>query len=329
MFNLFNKKQPRGLVAPDPTDPRDYQLAELQPEAVDLPDTYLLRDKMIPIGRQNYGSCTAWASTAVKEYWDSEQHGKIVDLSEKFVYHNTKKISQLWSIEGDYLRNAVKSVVKFGAPLTKYWPDTRDGSWEKYVKNEPPKEIYEKAEKYKGGSYWSVEDELEPIRQAIYKNKAPVALGLAWYDSYHNTENGGKLPMPSSDKPGGHAIACVGWENEKLWFRNSWGTSYGDDGYFYVPFNEFDFHAWWNPWIMLDLEEEDLVGWVAGKYLEEADVKFQKGDLVRPTVDALNVRALADLQSKQISQVSDEHDLEIIGGPEYSDGYYWYRIKKL
>lgn len=46
----------------------------------------------------------------------------------------------------------------------------------------------------------------------------------------------GRLPLPiSSDKEQshGHAVAVVGWDDcgESLYFRNSWGTSWGENGY--------------------------------------------------------------------------------------------------
>jgi C1A family cysteine protease len=38
---------------------------------------------------------------------------------------------------------------------------------------------------------------------------------------------------------GGHAVLLVGYDKTKKVFiaRNSWGTSWGDSGYFYIPFN--------------------------------------------------------------------------------------------
>ena len=37
---------------------------------------------------------------------------------------------------------------------------------------------------------------------------------------------------------GGHAIAAVGYDDDKEYFivRNSWGTEWGDNGYCYIPY---------------------------------------------------------------------------------------------
>jgi C1A family cysteine protease len=46
--------------------------------------------------------------------------------------------------------------------------------------------------------------------------------------------------MPSFDEHvlGGHAVTAVGFDDSKNLFtvRNSWGTSEGDQGYFYMPY---------------------------------------------------------------------------------------------
>ena len=38
---------------------------------------------------------------------------------------------------------------------------------------------------------------------------------------------------------GGHAVCAVGYDDAKQWFivRNSWGASWGDHGYFYMPYD--------------------------------------------------------------------------------------------
>ena len=124
---MFRKKYKYtfGVLSKDPTDIRDYQLANIQ-ALVKLPEEFDLRDKMSPVGRQNYGSCTSWGATAVKEYLDNKEYGKVINLSEKFVYHNTKKISGLWNNQGDYVRNALKSICDYGAPLLEDYPDIRE-----------------------------------------------------------------------------------------------------------------------------------------------------------------------------------------------------------
>lgn len=37
----------------------------------------------------------------------------------------------------------------------------------------------------------------------------------------------------------GHAVAVVGYNQDSLIIKNSWGYSYGEYGYWYLPFNDF------------------------------------------------------------------------------------------
>lgn len=38
---------------------------------------------------------------------------------------------------------------------------------------------------------------------------------------------------------GGHAVSCIGWTDDSLIIRNSWGPSWGDRGYTYMRFDDF------------------------------------------------------------------------------------------
>jgi len=55
-----------------------------------------------------------------------------------------------------------------------------------------------------------------------------------------NVTRTGIVPIPNAnEKPiGGHAAMAVGYDDSKecLIVRNSWGTSWGEKGYFYLPY---------------------------------------------------------------------------------------------
>ena len=330
-MNIFRRRRKYaiGLLAQDPIDVRDYQLAEIQAPLGDaeMPIEYNLRNEMTPVGRQNWGTCTAWSACAVKEFWDSKEAQSIIDLSEKFVYHNTKKISGLWGMQGDMLSNALKSICTYGAPETKDYPDIKETSWEKYVKAEPSNDIYEKAKKYKGLTYWTVHKGLSEIKSAIYTNKCPVAIGMKWYPSFYKTGKDGRLPLPSGDAYGGHAVSCIGWTRDKLWFKNSWGTSFGDNGYFYVPVADFSKYDIWNAKVLLDINTEGLEGWVANKYLETK--AYKTGTAVSPTT-SLRLRSEATTNSDIVKTLPKGTKCRILNDEVVAaNGYNWQKIKLL
>jgi C1A family cysteine protease len=47
-----------------------------------------------------------------------------------------------------------------------------------------------------------------------------------------------KVPSPSEPLIGGHSVCLVGYDDAKQTFKfiNSWGPTWGDHGYGYLPF---------------------------------------------------------------------------------------------
>jgi C1A family cysteine protease len=70
----------------------------------------------------------------------------------------------------------------------------------------------------------------------------PFVSGIAVYQSFETIETAhtGIIPLPGKAEAllGGHAILVVGYDLTKQHFicRNSWGSEWGDKGYFYLPF---------------------------------------------------------------------------------------------
>lgn len=71
------------------------------------------------------------------------------------------------------------------------------------------------------------------LKQAILCN-GPVLIALPVYDSSRNDFWNGAEPE------GGHCVAVVGYDKNGFIIRNSWGRSYGRNGYWTLPYNEFN-----------------------------------------------------------------------------------------
>jgi cathepsin B len=83
----------------------------------------------------------------------------------------------------------------------------------------------------------------EEIKMAIY-HWGPVATGFNVYSNFLNDYDGTTIYMgpTETDTPqGGHAIRILGWGEEKgvpyWWCANSWGVSWGLQGYFKMMIN--------------------------------------------------------------------------------------------
>lgn len=79
------------------------------------------------------------------------------------------------------------------------------------------------------------------LKYAIYAN-GPCVGGLPVY----NTSVDKFWDKTKGDYLGGHAIAIVGWTEDGFIIRNSWGASYGHEGYAVIPYKEINrfFELW-------------------------------------------------------------------------------------
>lgn len=78
---------------------------------------------------------------------------------------------------------------------------------------------------------FSLEDALKALSQT------PMITGLNWYNSMFSPNAMGYVRVDtSSGLAGGHEIEVVGYDNTlgMVKFANSWGTSWGQNGYFYL-----------------------------------------------------------------------------------------------
>ena len=84
------------------------------------------------------------------------------------------------------------------------------------------------------------------LKQAIILN-GPCIGGLPVYDD--NAWEFWKNKYDGSFK-GGHAISIVGYNKEGFIIRNSWGKGYGDNGYYILPYE--DFNNFYEIWTIID-----------------------------------------------------------------------------
>lgn len=327
-FNRNKYKYPLGVIGKDYTDSRDYMLSAVQPLGI-VPDSFCLRDQMTSVQLQFWGTCTSHSADGVKEFQEKVEYGKEVKLSQRFVYYNTKVISGLWNDEGDYLRNALAALQKYGVPIEELFPDSADSNWLNYVKKQPSTTVYEAALIHKSGNYFRVNCDPDAFHSAIFQNKIPLATGMPWYSNYKVGPTG-KLPLPIGDSVGGHAVVYAGYENGQEWFRNSWGPSWGCNGYFYILTEEFIRYQIWDAWIILDLPNilPKIGGWVAQKYISRFGDSFKPGDLIFPNVLSLNMRSVP---MGEILKVIHPTDKAIIvadekNGQQVGD-YSWWKIQ--
>ena len=220
---------------PDKLDSRDYKYqltTKTSPNIVDL------RSYCSPIENQgDLGSCTGQAIAGAIELLN-KRNGNYRDISRLFIYYYERLILGTVNYDsGAYIRDGIKATNKYGASLESYWPYDI-----KKYRYEPIIEAKNDALNRKVTRYERVAD-LEGFIDAL-SNGYPIIMGFNVYTSFisSNVARTGVMPYPNTKREkllGGHAVLIVGYNKSKkvLIARNSWGTNWGDGGYFYMPFN--------------------------------------------------------------------------------------------
>ena len=219
----------------DKPDNRDYKYSLTTPTT---PNTIDLRPYCSPIENQgNLGSCTGQAIAGAIELLN-KRNGKHKDISRLFIYYYERLLLGTVNYDsGAYIRDGIKATNHYGASLESHWPYNI-----KKFRQEPIKEAKEDALNRKVTRYERIED-FNGCIDAL-SNGYPVIIGFHVYTSFMSTTvaRTGNMPYPNTRRErllGGHAVLLVGYNKSKkvLIARNSWGTNWGDKGYFYMPFD--------------------------------------------------------------------------------------------
>jgi len=220
---------------PDKLDTRDYKYT-VTPKA--SPNSVDLRSYCSPIENQgSLGSCTGQAIAGAIELLN-KRNRKPTDVSRLFIYYYERLLLGTVNYDsGAYIRDGIKATNHYGASLESYWPyDIRK------FRQEPISEAKTDALNRKVTRYERVND-FNGCIDAL-SNGYPVVMGFRVYESFMSTSvaKTGRMPYPNTKRErllGGHAVLLVGYDKTRKVFivRNSWGTNWGDKGYFYMPFD--------------------------------------------------------------------------------------------
>jgi hypothetical protein len=248
-FLNIAKKEHEGHTlncGPSFPDVRDYKLNKIltcasTPVEVDyrsiMPDVF---------DQGTRGSCVACAATrTVKEYQEVKQGDNPANgLSPAFLYSICKQLDGSATTEGTTLKIAMQALQKYGVCTEDLMPYSELSSLiEPNVPTPTTKQLSE-ALLYKIKNYAQICSVLDTDRSSLLSTMrtalqtiGPFAIALLVCSNFKPDANY-NIPLPEGSIEGGHAIGIVGDQPSKSRFiiRNSWGKTWGLNGYAYLPY---------------------------------------------------------------------------------------------
>ena len=188
-------------------------------------------------------TATAHAVVGMLEYFQLRSHGDSARLSSWFVYRSACQLLAEQQPETIDFRTLMKAVRNFGAPAARFWHAESDSA-----ADDPPGFLYSLVDKYRELLYVRLDpanqtgtETLELVRTLLAAG-FPVVFGLGLPES---ALSGGPIPYrPVFEQVvRGHALLAVGFDDRHLestrgalLVRNCWGSSWGEDGYGWLPY---------------------------------------------------------------------------------------------
>lgn len=218
-----NKKTPKKTTY----QPLLETLTTTLPESVDLRH----QDNSVPIYNQgSYNSCTANALAAAYAFITNSPGSATFNPSRLFIYYNqTSMEGTVGQNQGASIEDGVYVINCAGVCPESFWPYTN-----------PLDKTPSTAAKTSGCNYPGIltnqiynTSDINAIKTALSQNQ-PIVFGLAIDQNSFEKASGGYISMPGN-LTGLHAVMAVGYNSDYIIFRNSWGSSWGDKGYGYLP----------------------------------------------------------------------------------------------
>lgn len=226
----------RHSCRPSRPDNRDwvYQVARVpERNAVDLREW----DSRVE-DQKTLGSCVGQAVSGAYEMLLKRNYSSnYVELSPLFVYYNARLNEESTELDvGTTIRSALSAVKSRGICTEELWPYNT----EKFDVR-PSSEAYTDGRKRTLENYRSLYG-IPSIVSALNNNR-PVVIGMSVYTGFFDlNKDDAVVKMPTNrftEYYGEHAVYLVGYDKDKkqLLAKNSFGSEWGENGYFWIPYN--------------------------------------------------------------------------------------------
>jgi C1A family cysteine protease len=217
------------------------------------------------------GTCTANAAAGLVEHMERRTYGTYIDHSRKFIYKMSRQLNGDTGDVGATVSATLASLIIFGSPPEAYWPYTKP------VDDQPTAFEHGLAQNYQGTNYVNLSKTGTTPAQILHNMKLnltsglPVMFGFTMYSSISSCNDGYiKYPLPGETSTGGHCVLAVGFNDTvqinngsytsigAFYIKNSWATSWGIDGYGWLPYDYITNGLATDCWTLVNMEWIEL-----------------------------------------------------------------------
>ncbi len=218
-----------------------------------LPASYSIVDKFPPIGDQGqYGTCVSWAagynlktslSGIQRGLSPSELANPVNQFSPKDLFWAIPSSQKGASCNGTQFEYALDILQNRGIATMSTVPYQNLGD----CSSQPSSDWTQEAGNYKIKYWRRIDATVEAVKQNI-SNNTPVVFGAYLSDNFMNWNSNDVISSNTTYNQvgihSGHALIVAGYDDSKgprgaFKVINSWGQSWGDDGYIWMDYNFF------------------------------------------------------------------------------------------
>jgi hypothetical protein len=221
-----------------------------------IPRSYSLKQySPIPESQGSLGTCTGWSTAFAAR-----------TISESIALNRTDRqqssssaFSPLFSYLGYFLLIGKTSTGKEGANIglvLKYMVNEGAVRRQPFEQTTPFLSIftaYNNSPRYTISDYvrlffyWGdtsvpIRKKVDPVKKSLSEGK-PVIIGMVIPPSFQSVKDLWRPWENYNENHGGHAMCVVGYDDDKYGgafeIQNSWGTRWGDNGYFWIQYQDF------------------------------------------------------------------------------------------
>jgi len=239
-----------------PPDRRDWQYANVIGVERDAPELYIISDRLKhPTRNQGiFGTCVGHGVGAHKEEREFVDNPSLAPrLSPLFIYTECKKIDGIPNTEGTYIRTAMKVITDLGVCTEAKHPYNLLRN--SFKLPDISRDAKNEALLFRNESYAQITT-LAEFKTAMQRDGSlPFAILVT--ENFTDLSQDYNLQMPDGRILGAHCMCAIGWDDNRtgksvsytyntrhhkgyIYALNSHGSSYGDDGKLWIPYDFFN-----------------------------------------------------------------------------------------